>query len=289
MKFLKALVVILVISLPFIYGYNIYSKGSWKVAQQVTNLGQLPAEVTESSGITEAGDPGTFFTHNDHGAGGAPPVIFKVSSSGKLLQKYTVSGASNQDWEDLTSDSKGNIYIADTGNNNGKRTDLKIYKAPASNPSKAQIISFAYNDKPQPGESKKGKKGKKKAAESFDCEAVFWNAGKLYLVTKDRSKSGEARLYELPDSPGNHTAKLVSTQPMNDEVTAADLSPDGSKLVLMSLGKLHVFNVSGNDFLAGNPKEIGLGNVGQTEGMVFTDNNTIVFTNEEGQLFKYTF
>ncbi|KAA9333584.1 SdiA-regulated/phytase-like domain-containing protein [Adhaeribacter soli] len=289
MKFWKALVVLLVVSLPFIYGYNIYSKGSWKLAQQVTHLGNLPSEVTESSGLAEADEPGTFFTHNDHGAGGTPPVLFKVNSSGKLLKKYTVSGATNQDWEDLTNDTNGNIYIADTGNNNGKRTDLKIYKAPASNPSQAQVISFTYSDKPEPGESKKGKKGKKKPAQSFDCEAIFWHNGKLYLVTKDRSKSGEARLYELPDTPGNYTASLVSTQPMKEQVTAADLSPDGSRLVLMSVGKLHVFNVSGNNFLSGNPKEISLGNVGQTEGMVFTDNNTIVFTNEEGQLFKYSF
>jgi hypothetical protein len=289
MKFWKALVVLLVISLPFIYGYNIYSRGSWELAQQVTNLGNLPSEVTESSGLAEADEPGTFFTHNDHGAGGTPPVLFKVSSSGKLLKKYTVSGATNQDWEDLTNDSNGNIYIADTGNNSGKRTDLKIYKAPASNPSQAQVISFSYSDKPEPGESKKGKKGKKKPAHSFDCEAIFWHNGKLYLVTKDRSKSGEARLYELPDSPGNYTARLVSTKPMKDEVTAADLSPDGSKLALMSVGKLHVFKVSGNDFLAGNAQEISLGNVGQTEGLVFTDNNTIIFTNEAGQIFKYAF
>ena len=33
----------------------------------------------------------------------------------------------NVDWEDLTQDDKGYIYIADTGNNNNKRRELDIY------------------------------------------------------------------------------------------------------------------------------------------------------------------
>ena len=66
-------------------------------------------------------------------------------------------------------------------------------------------------------------------------------------------------------------------------------SPSGDKLALMSLGKLHVFNISGSDYFKGNAQTINLGNVGQTEGMVFTDNNNIVFCNESGQMFKYSF
>jgi hypothetical protein len=288
MKFLKALVVFMVISLPFIYGYNVYTRGSWETAQQVTPLGQLPSVISESSGLAKAAEPGTYFTHNDHGAGGTPPVLFKINESGKLLKTYTISGASNQDWEDLTNDDKGYVYIADTGNNNGKRTDLKIYKVNAANPAKAEVISFSYADKPEAGKNKKGKKGKKPAT-SFDSEAIFWDKGNLYLVTKDRSNSNEARLYQLPDAPGNHTAKLVSTKAMNEQITGAGLSPDGSRLVLLSVGALHVFPVSGSDYLNGNPKTISLGNVGQTEGLVFKDNNTLIFTNEGGQLFKYNF
>ena len=288
MKFLKALVVFLVLSLPFIYGFNIYSRGTWELAQNVTPLGQMPSEISESSGITQADEPGTYYTHNDHGAGGAPAVLFKISETGKLLKKYTISGASNEDWEDLTSDNQGHVYIADTGNNNGKRTNLKIYKVNASNPGQAQIISFTYDDKPEAGTPKKGKKSKKPAV-SFDCEAVFWHNGNLYLVTKDRNNSNEARLYVLPDAPGSHTAKLVSTKAMNEKITGASISPDGNRLALLSVGKLHIIHVSGSDFFRGDPQTISLGNVGQTEGLVFKDNKTLIFTNEGGQIFKYSF
>ncbi|WP_378017851.1 hypothetical protein [Adhaeribacter terreus] len=288
MKFLKALVVLMVISLPFIYGYNVYTRGSWELAKQVTPLGQLPSQVNESSGLAKAAEPGMYFTHNDHGAGGAPAVLFKVNESGKLIKSYTISGATNEDWEDLTGDNNGHVYIADTGNNNGKRTDLKVYKVSAANPGRAEVISFSYDDKPEAGKSKKGKKAKKPVT-SFDSEAIFWNNGNLYLVTKDRNNSNEARLYKLPDSPGDHTAQLVATKPMNEKITGAGLSPDGKQLVLMSVGKLHIFQVSGSNYFNGNPQTISLGNVGQTEGLVFKDSNTLIFTNEGGQIFQYNF
>ncbi|MBK0404892.1 hypothetical protein I5M27_18015 [Adhaeribacter sp. BT258] len=288
MKFLKALVVLMVVSLPFIYGYSIYSRGSWEVAQKVTPLGQFPSEVRESSGLAKADDAGTYYTNSDHGAGGAPAVLYKVNESGKLLKTYTISGATNEDWEDLTNDNQGHVYIADTGNNNGKRTDLKIYKVNAANPGRAEVIHFSYGDKPEAGKSKKGKKDKKPAT-SFDSEAIFWDNGSLYLVTKDRSNTNEARLYKLPGTPGTHTAQLVATKSINEQITGAGLSPDGNRLVLMSVGALHVFPVSGNDYFKGSPKTISLGNVGQTEGLVFKDDNSLIFTNESGQIFRYNF
>ena len=39
----------------------------------------------------------------------------------------SVNKEENVDWEDITQD-ETHIYIADFGNNNGNRTDLKIYK-----------------------------------------------------------------------------------------------------------------------------------------------------------------
>src|SRR5690606_16758049 len=174
-----------------------------------------------------------------------------------------------------TRDDKGFVYIADTGNNSGKRSELQIYKVRASNPTKAEVIRFSYDETPEAGKSKKGKK--KKAPNSFDSEAIFWDNGNLYLITKDRSNTNEAHLFKLSDSPGSHTAKQISTISMNEQVTGAGISPDGQRLVLMSVGKLHIFPVSGSDYLKNSPETISLGNVGQTEGLVFKDNNTLIF------------
>ena len=286
MKFLKALVVLMVISLPFIYGYSTIKNGTWALAQKVTNLGQMPPEIAESSGLELADEPNTFYTHSDHGNRTAN--LYKIGQNGKLLKTYTISGASAVDWEDLTRDESGNLYIADTGNNSGNRSELVIYKTSVSNPGKPQTINFSY-DSQEPVESK-GKKGKGKAksARNFNSEAIFWHNGNLYLVTKTNGSKGQTHLFQLPDSPGTHTAKHIGQKEIGQKITSADISPSGDKLVLMSVGNLHVFNLSGSDYFKGNPQTINLGNVGQTEGMVFTDNNNIVFSNESGQLFKYT-
>src|SRR5688572_8494131 len=287
MKFLKALVVLMVVSLPFIYGYSTIKNGTWALAQKVTNLGQMPPDISESSGLEMADDANTFFTHSDHGNGA--PVLYKIDHSGKLLKTYPISGASLVDWEDLTRDESGNLYIGDVGNNNGNRSELKIYKTNVSNPGAAQTISFSYDSRDAVESKGKKGKGKAKTAKNFNSEAIFWHNGNLYLVTKASGGNGEAHLFQVSDSPGSHTAKLIGSKELGAKITSADISPSGDKLVLMSLGKLHIFNISGSDYFKGNAQTINLGNVGQTEGMVFTDNNNIVFCNESGQLFKYSF
>lgn len=287
MKFLKALVVLMVVSLPFIYGYSTIKNGTWALAQKVTNLGQMPPEITESSGLELADEPNTFYTHSDHGNGAA--VLYKIDQSGKLLKTITVGGATLVDWEDLARDDSGNLYIGDVGNNSGNRSELKIYKVNATNPGSSQTISFSYDTRDAVQSKGKKGKGKTKSAKNFNSEAIFWHNGSLFLVTKASGGGGDAHLFQVSDSPGSHTAKHIGQKALGDKITSADISPSGDKLVLMSLGKLHVFNLSGTDYFKGNPQTINLGNVGQTEGMVFTDNNTIVFSNEGGQLFKYTF
>ena len=47
---------------------------------------------------------------------------------GKLLEKRTLSPAQAIDWEDMTADNDGQIYIGDFGDNWKKRNHLKIYR-----------------------------------------------------------------------------------------------------------------------------------------------------------------
>jgi len=287
MKFLKALVVFMVISLPFIYGFSTIKNGTWALAQRVINLGQMPPEISESSGLELGDEPNTFYTHSDHGSSSA--TLYKISQNGKLLETHAIAGASLVDWEDLTRDESGNLFIGDIGNNSGNRSELKIYKVRASDPGSAQTISFSYDSRDAVESKGKKGKGKAKTARSFNSEAMFWHNGNIYLVTKASGGGGDAHLFQVSDSPGTHTAKHLGQKALGDKITSADISPSGDKLVLMSVGKLHVFNLNGSDYFKGDPQTINLGNVGQTEGLVFTDNNTIVFCNESGQLYKFSF
>ena len=245
--------------------------------QKAVKVGSLPSVINESSGLETGDQPGTYFTHNDSGNA---PELFRIDGKGKLLATIPVAGAENIDWEDIAKDNQGNIYISDTGNNSNKRTRLKIYKLRQGNPKQVSTIVFEYADR------KAGTADKKNY--EFDCEALFWYRSKLYLVTKDRGKETTAKLYELSDQPGTHEARFISQYGVNAPVTAADVSPDGKKLLLLSESAIHIFPVNASaDFFKSNMKTYNLGKVGQTEGAVFIDNQTVLISNEDGDLYQY--
>ena len=245
----------------------------------VVKIADLPKEIKESSGLEEAGEPGTFYTHND---ANNPATLYKIDEKGNLLATIDLHNAQNVDWEDLTRDNKGNIYIGDTGNNSNKRQKLKIYKLNPKNPDHLEEINFEYADR------KNGTADK--AHYEFDCEALFWHRNKLHLVTKDREDGVQAKLYELPDQPGNYDAKLIEQYEVNHPVTAADISPDGKMLLLLSKGKMHLFHPSSQGkFFGGAMQTLNLGKVGQTEAAVFTGNKSVVITSENGQMYRYNF
>lgn len=238
--------------------------------------GTLPEKIQESSGLEETGKEGLYYTHND---AGNDAVLFKVNAKGQVLASLRVAGAENIDWEDITRDKEGNIYIADTGDNDNERKKLTIYKLAQGDPENVSQITFSYSDRQE------GKNGKERPA--YDCEAIFWHHSRLYLVTKDREKGKEARIYELPDTPGEQEATPVAHYPVQAAITAADISPDGKTMMLLSVGKVHLFQVAGNNFFGSKMVTKSLGKVGQTEGAVFTDNHSLAISSEKGGLYRY--
>jgi hypothetical protein len=190
--------------------------------------------VGEVSGIVPIkGRERCYWVHNDSGASAR---IIALHESGKLIAEVSVTGAEAHDWEDI---SRGpayqgappslpeRLYIGDTGNNDRKRETFVIYRLPepelpslepeqklASAP--ARKIQFRYPDTP------------------FDCEAVAVHpmTGEIYLFTKILFGSSVYRL-ENPETPGEaQTAVKVAQIEPRFLVTAADISPDGRRLIL---------------------------------------------------------
>ena len=91
---------------------------------KISKIGNLPPIANESSGIARTGK-GTFWTHNDSGG---KPELYEIDSTGKLLSTKVIPNSENTDWEDLTEDENGNIYIGDFGNNGNTRHSLTVYK-----------------------------------------------------------------------------------------------------------------------------------------------------------------
>ena len=78
---------------------------------------KLDRSVVEPSGLIKSrAHAGLFWTHNDSGDSAR---IFAVDPQGALIVELPVEGAENVDWEDLTLDSAGRIWIGDIGDTQG--------------------------------------------------------------------------------------------------------------------------------------------------------------------------
>ncbi len=110
--------------------------------------GILPWDLAELSGLAHCRSiPDQLWAVNDRGD---QARLYALSPKAELLQTYHLRGESNQDWEDLAcgrcanSDSEC-LYIADIGDNHGKRRDIKLFMIPL--PLKGQKTSKGLNVK----------------------------------------------------------------------------------------------------------------------------------------------
>ena len=251
-------------------------------AQTLRTICSLPAIVEETSGIA-ATDKNKVWTLNDSDG---EPALYLCDTLGNLLRTVVITGAWNRDWEDLTQDDDGNFYIANIGNNLNDSKDLSIFKIP--NPDKisgnsiaAQVIYYSYEDQKEfpPADT----------AMNFDCEALVWLRGSLYLFSKNRTDpfDGKTHLYQLSDSPGKYVArKIASFNTGGDDlfnywISSAALSPDKSKLVLLSSNKMWLFtNFAGDDFFKGKNTMIRFPSSTQKEAICFVSNHEVYITDE---------
>jgi hypothetical protein len=83
----------------------------------------LPAQLAESSGLVCVEDE--FISFNDSGG---LPVLYRFDQTGQIQQQLKLK-VENTDWEAISSDGEF-LYLADVGNNAGKRSSLQIHKIP---------------------------------------------------------------------------------------------------------------------------------------------------------------
>lgn len=252
----------------------------------------LPKTLDEASGIETTSNSNLIWMLND---GGNDAKLFSVSKKGKIKASFKID-AKNNDWEDLTTDKKGNIYIGDFGNNTNKRKNLAILKIKEnslrkSEKNKIERISFKYaNQKNYPPKKKKM---------HFDCEAFFHYNDSLYLFTKSRVNGdfGKTNLYKIPAKKGNHIAEYVSSfstcPEMDCWITSTDISDDGKKVVLLNSKSVWVFtDFKDSDFFNGTSIELSLNHISQKESVCFKNNKTLYITDEkahktEGNLYEF--
>lgn len=247
---------------------------------QLKVIADLPSTLKEVSGIEYISKTRHVWVIND---GGNKSELYKISKKGEIKKEINIK-SKNKDWEDITSDNNGNLYIGDFGNNGSYRKDLRILfirkkqlKKKSISPDKIHF-SFENQENFPP----------KKERLYFDCEAFFYFKNYLYLFTKSRvpNKFGTTFLYKIPAVKGNHKAKLIGEfnngTTMDSWITAADISKNGKKVVLLSQKNILVFTDFKNDnFFSGKLNKIKLESRTQKEGICFKNKNTLLLTDEK--------
>lgn len=196
--------------------------------------------------------------------------IYGINTRGKIIKDIDISNASNIDWEDLTSDQLGNLYIGDFGNNSKNRDDFTIYKVSRFDKDKttAEKINFVLP----------------KQMKAEDFEGFFLLNNYFYIFSKENKTS---QLIKVPNQIGKHTAELVTDFNLDGKhhkITSADVSANGKTIVLLNHNKLwKITDFKDDNFFEGTIVELDFEHNSQKEGICFVNNSTVYITDERNK------
>jgi len=242
----------------------------------------LPKKLKEVSGIALSQDQKTIWAIED---AGNKNVVYGLNRQGELVNDVLVENAENNDWEDITKDAAGNIYIGDFGNNENDRQNLSILKLDLKNDSQKstkviQTTKFHYEGQTE--------FPPKKSNLLYDCEAFVEKDGSFYLFTKNRSKGfdGTFLVFQIPNKEGDFEAKLIGKLKLEGgysdaAITSAAINSK-NEIVLLTHKNIHVLSgFTANDFNSAKIRKMPLNHNSQKEAVVFVDDKTLLIADEK--------
>ena len=246
--------------------------------------------INESSGIVKSRiHDNVFWTHNDSGDSAR---LFAVDRNGSPINPLNtnpykgiaVSDAFNVDWEDITTDNSGNIYIGDVGNNMGEKELFSIYKISEPSPVDVlpvqleQTIKIYYPDKENPSLRQS----------QINAEALFWAKNYLFIITKCvKSRFSELYSLRLDNLEHENPVTLIASFDFKGMVTGADASPNGRQLAVLTYNGIWLFTQAEDslNYFHGAISWFPI-RAGQCEAICF-DSDRLIITNEQGRLFEF--
>ncbi|UMQ41116.1 hypothetical protein MKS83_17145 [Chryseobacterium sp. Y16C] len=284
---------IVVVSALLLWSCNPKAQDSPKTDELQVEF-SLPKKLKEVSGIALSQDKKTIWAIEDQGN---KNVVYGLDMQGNLLKDVLVENAENNDWEDITKDTQGNIYLGDFGNNDNNRQNLSILKLDLKTPSQAttkviQTTKFHYEGQTE--------FPPKKSNWLYDCEAFVEMDGNFYLFTKNRSKGfdGTFLVFKIPNKEGDFEAMLIGKLKLNGKysdaaITSATINSTKDKIVLLNHKNIHVLSgFTANDFSTAKIQKISLNHNSQKEAVVFLDDKTLLIADEKdkdtgGNIYKF--
>ena len=248
--------------------------------------------LTENSGMDFSRvHRGVFWTHND---ANNDARLFAIGLNGETRAEYLVSGAENVDWEDISLASclhkpaTDCLYIADVGNNKGKRQDFNIYvvEEPTilndKNLSVAQKITFSAEGK-----------------QNFESFSVNENNHDFYFISKREKKIGGisvekagSTLYSLSRNASSlkEIAKLdfksikltLSKEDMT--VTSGDFDTLSATLLIGTYGKAYEIKLADVASFADKVQVMDMPKLEKSESIAYLkqDGKLSILTSSEG-------
>jgi len=195
--------------------------------------------VAESSGLVASRTtPGAYWTHNDSGDG---PFIYAFDTRGDSLGTFRVTGAQARDWEDIGAGpgpqaNKSYLYIGDTGDNDGVRPEVVVYRVPEP------VLTAATRQftKKRPGSTEPADAIRLRYPDGrHDAEALLVHprTGNLYIVIKVPLVNPGVYEAVAPFTAGQSiTMRKIGEVHVpslfGGVITGGSISPDGRRVAL---------------------------------------------------------
>jgi hypothetical protein len=206
-----------------------------RYATKPRRVGSVPEELRELSGLAASRrHPGVYWAHNDSGNA---LVLYALREDGRIVATFPIPGVKSRDPEDVAvgpCDVTGKtscIYLADIGDNGQRRANVQLLKLPEpgelrSRPLRAEVLPFTYADGPR------------------NAEAILVDprTARVFVVSKVLSSLGDVFRVDGLGQRGGGTAVRVRRLKAPDEfdsyTTAADVHPDGDRVLLRTYGRV---------------------------------------------------
>ena len=248
-----------------------------------------PAIVEASGLIASPDNPGVLWTENDSNN---PNTIYALDTSGHLLGTYTLTGAVNTDWEDISigpgpEPGVNYIYLA----NSATGSSSVLVRVPEPTVYASQQVGSPVT------KSITGSQTQTFLWPAADAEAMFVDRqnGDIYFGSKEAGHSNFYRATQAQfTGSGTPSATFAATVGL-DTANGASISPDGKQILVRNQstqGKLfhRTAGQSISQALASTADAIPLKIEPNPEAITFDSDGVDYFTISEGSnpsLYKY--
>jgi len=218
------------------------------VAATVRDAGKLSVpEIQEASGLVASRKhEGVFWTISDSGN---PANLYALDNTGKVLATYSITGATNHDWETIALSDQSRLLIGDVGQH-GNGVARTIYEVDEPDPRAAADSSI---EKPNALPLHRRLTFNAPTPET-DFEASFARGHRLYLPSKSPIDAAQLFVIDLPTAAAEPVGQSLAVElkslaaiPKANWITEAALHSNGRRLALLTYTEAILYDLPEGD------------------------------------------